>query len=147
MIAAKTITPEQGAQLISAMTASKPEVNTSTSIHTNRIKLADQGLVKASLNARFKNEPKVSVRVPKPYGEQVGGFINLGINGITIEIPCDGIERLVPKSFADLLAERLDNLDAQASPKGFQIGRTEGLLAAGQTEQGDVRVDTRTYNG
>lgn len=132
-------------QIIALVNPAKETANTSKSVVASPSTSVDAKLHAAMNHRKFKSEPKVDVKVAVPYGKQTGGYIHLGINGTVIELPCDGVSRKIPKSFADLLDIRLAALDAQDSASGYLIGDLDGVLGKGKIEAGDVIIDTKTY--
>ncbi len=106
-------------------------------------------ITKILRNARnkFKHEKLAPVSVAVPYGSQIGGYLKVGINGTTIEIPADGNTYHVPKSFAAEVKRRLHNLDVMFSAKGPSLGETElsPWASQGQLKAGDVKIDEVSY--
>lgn len=122
------------------------EVNTSTSTNKINNTTIDSKLHAVRNHKLFKSEKQVEVKVPVPYGKMTGGYIHLGINGVVIEIPCDNVARKIPKSFANLLEEKLTALDAQDSARGYLIGEVNGLLKEGKITEGSVVIAEKSYN-
>lgn len=53
------------------------------------------------LATEFRNEEKVSVKIPPLYKPYFGRVLTISINGISCAIPVDGQVYEVPKSFAE----------------------------------------------
>ncbi len=138
-------TKAQITQIVSNSTPNpSPIVNTTSSIqqsHTIDIKSI---LAKAKL--AFSKEKLVPVSVAVPYGNYVGGYIRLGLNGVTIELPADGNTYKVPESFARALKQRLRNLDEIYSAKGPTITNSDTSEWAKEygLQSGDKKVATHS---
>lgn len=65
--------------------------------------------VKAAAEA-LQKQSKVKVSIPKYLAKRIGSKLPLGINGAVIHVPVDGKKYDVPKSYAALLDETLNNL-------------------------------------
>ncbi len=149
------LTAEQITQVL-AGSASKP-VNTTDSIKAKAFELPESSkgqLMKAA--RKFAREPKVGVTIPVPYGTYTGGFVKVGLNGVTVELPANGKEYKVPKSLAIAFKERLHNLDTMYSKAGPSLGTadtsaymsTAGLVSGKVgSNDGFVKVDTSDYSG
>lgn len=136
-----TLSHEQFMELL-AMTkgSAQPVINTAASINkpeedaTTKMKLS-----KSRAFAAFSREPKVSVSVAVPYGQYCGGYVKVGVNGMTVEIPADGNEYKMPVTLANAVKQRLRNYDAMTTDKGYQLNtpnasaefKKAGLASAG----------------
>lgn len=136
-----TLSHEQFMQLLEAAKGSaQPVINTTASIRqheedaTTAMKLS-----KSRAFAAFSKEPKVDVSVAVPYGNYCGGFVKVGVNGMTVEIPADGKSYKMPLTLAKAVKQRLSNYDAMTTEEGFQLNspnasqefRKGGLQSAG----------------
>lgn len=117
-----TISMDQFTQLLAAVKGSQPVINTTASINkpdedaTTKMKLS-----KSRAFAAFSREPKVGVSVAVPYGNYCGGYVKVGVNGMTVEIPADGNEYKMPLTLANAVKQRLRNYDAMTTDKGYQL--------------------------
>jgi hypothetical protein len=57
------------------------------------------------------SEEKVRVTISPFYRPNFGNVMPVGINGICVYVPCDGKTYLIPKTFADLVTERIMRVD------------------------------------
>lgn len=118
-----TLSQEQFMQLLAAAKGSQ----TNQSINTAQTLKQDDGAssrMKGSIaraTRMFAGEERVSMSIAVPYGQYCGGFVKVGINGVTVEMACDGVERRVPKSFAEAIRQRLKNYDEMYTDKGFSL--------------------------
>lgn len=61
----------------------------------------------------YMAEEKVPVTISPFYRGHFGNVMTVSINGIALYVPCDGKRYLIPRTFADLVTERIMNVDAQ----------------------------------
>lgn len=117
-----TLSQEQFMQLLTAAKGSSTQ-----SINTAQTLKQDDGAqsrMKGSIaraTRMFAGEERVPMSIAVPYGQYCGGFVKVGINGVTVEMACDGVERKVPKSFAAAIKKRLSNYDEMYTDKGFSL--------------------------
>ena len=65
----------------------------------NKVLEVEKG--RRALAAEFRDEEKVSVKIPPLYKPYFGKVMTISINGISCAIPVDGQTYQVPKSFAE----------------------------------------------
>jgi hypothetical protein len=71
---------------------------------------AQLSLETKKISAKFKEEKKVKVSVPKAFQKQLGPSLFVGINGSSLYIPVDGEDHEVPESFAKHVKKYIKDL-------------------------------------
>lgn len=90
--------------------AENKNVNTTKSIQKPQTNNADLKKQIKKAAAVFEKEEMVEKSIPKQFQKHIGPSLPLGINGVRIVLPVDGTKHKIPKSFANLLDEYLNNL-------------------------------------
>lgn len=74
-------------------------------------------LRRRQLAQKYKNEEKLKVSIPPLYKPYFGNTMSVGINGITVYIPCDGKTYKVPKTHAIEAMSRIKKIDLMLTRK------------------------------
>lgn len=72
---------------------------------------------------------KVPFRIPFIYKKKLGTTLPITINGVTISIPVDGEQYLIPNYFADVAQKTLDQLDLEEKRSSQTLGGDIGDLS------------------
>jgi len=84
-----------------------------SAIAQNNAKLKALQSKKHENHKTYMAQEKTPVSISPFYRGHFGNVMTVSINGIAIYVPCDGKRYLIPKTFADLVTERIMNIDAQ----------------------------------
>lgn len=86
-----------------------------TAIANNNAQLKKLQDRKMQLHKYYLAEPKVRVTISPFYRPHFGNTMLVGLNGLNIYVPCDGKGYEIPKSFADIVHERIMRVDDQVT--------------------------------
>lgn len=78
------------------------------------------------LAVRITKEETVLFAIPQIYGQYTGEVI-ASINGQTIKIPADGVERRIPKRYVPIIKQYLANIDAKVAAMEASAGQYGGV--------------------
>lgn len=87
----------------------KPK-NMQLEMEVNR-RMNDAAHAKRKLMQTFKNEKQVPVKISPMYQPYFGKTMPVSLNGLTIYVKVNGSVQYVPRSFADIIEERIMNID------------------------------------
>jgi hypothetical protein len=71
------------------------------------------------LAARYKAEELIPVSISPFYRGHLGSNLCLSLNGIPVYVRVNGQTHYIPKSYADLLAQKLKRVDIQTLRQGM----------------------------
>lgn len=139
------LTDEQALRALSPATPNV--VNTSQNLRSQELTNKDLTKTLSKLKKQFRDEPREEIRIPVPYGVQVGGWVKVSINGQPIELPANNKPFKIPRTFKKAFEKRLENLDAMESKAGPIISseNSSELIKAGGLVQGDMTVVTHDF--
>ena len=78
------------------------------------------------LAVRISHEETVLFAIPQIYGQYTGEVI-ASVNGQTIKIPADGVQRRIPKRYVPIIAQYLKNIDAKVAAMQATTGQYGGV--------------------
>lgn len=78
------------------------------------------------LAVRISHEETVLYAIPQIYGQYTGEVI-ASVNGQTIKIPADGVQRRIPKRYVPIIAQYLKNIDAKVAAMQATTGQYGGV--------------------
>lgn len=78
------------------------------------------------LAVRITQEETVMFAIPQIYGQYTGEVI-ASVNGQTIKIPADGVERRIPKRYVPIIKQYLANIDAKVAAMEASAGQYGGI--------------------
>ena len=78
------------------------------------------------LAVRITKEETVLFAIPQIYGQYTGEVI-ASVNGQTIKIPADGVERRIPKRYVPIIKQYLANIDAKVAAMEASAGQYGGV--------------------
>jgi hypothetical protein len=79
-----------------------------------------------NLAVRISQEETVLYAIPQIYGQYTGEVI-ASVNGQTIKIPADGVQRRIPKRYVPIIAQYLANIDAKVAAMQATTGQYGGV--------------------
>lgn len=91
---------------------SKKQTELSEALQEQSREIATAVRSQETLANRYRNEEKVSVAVSPLYRPYFGNVMKVSINGISIYMPIDNTTHKIPKTFADEIYSRIQNIDA-----------------------------------
>jgi hypothetical protein len=83
--------------------------NTTKSIGSKKVTDKELNEQIAKLGAEFAKEKKRKVTIPKALEKNIGGTLEVGINGVFLVIPV-GQQVEIPETFADHVQEVINNI-------------------------------------
>jgi len=115
-------------QAAPARTASQTVVKASDT--PSRIKIEEdfnrKMMENNNLAVRISQEETVLYAIPQIYGQYTGEVI-ASVNGQTIKIPADGVQRRIPKRYVPIIAQYLANIDAKVAAMQATTGQYGGV--------------------
>lgn len=110
--------------------ATSQTVVTSNSNTPSRIKIEEdfnrKMMENNNLAVRISQEETVLYAIPQIYGQYTGEVI-ASVNGQTIKIPADGVQRRIPKRYVPIIAQYLANIDAKVAAMQATTGQYGGV--------------------
>lgn len=103
----------------------KPESGTATKIQLEenfKQKMKNNN----DLAVRITKEETVLYAIPQIYGQYTGEVI-ASVNGQTIKIPADGVQRRIPKRYVPIINQYLANIDAKVAAMNASAGQYGGV--------------------
>ena len=123
------------ASAVSAALQAAPAKATSQTVVTqgntpSRIKIEEdfnrRMMENNNLAVRISQEETVLYAIPQIYGQYTGEVI-ASVNGQTIKIPADGVQRRIPKRYVPIIAQYLANIDAKVAAMHATTGQYGGV--------------------
>lgn len=123
------------ASAVSAALQAAPAKATSQTVVTSgntpsRIKIEEdfnrKMMENNNLAVRISQEETVLYAIPQIYGQYTGEVI-ASVNGQTIKIPADGVQRRIPKRYVPIIAQYLANIDAKVAAMQATTGQYGGV--------------------
>lgn len=68
----------------------------------------------------YMAEEKVRVSISPFYRPYFGNVMSINVNGVHISVPCDGKSYAIPKTFADVVTERIWRVDMRITKRNRQ---------------------------
>lgn len=87
-----------------------------------------------------RKEPKVSISVSPQYAAEFSNNMRVTINGISIFIPIDGRDYLVPQSFADEIKRRIHKVNQKLN-RFKRRGNTNNVVMIEEKSIGEVKLN------
>lgn len=88
---------------------------------------------------KVRNEPKVSVSVAPQYASEFSRNMRVVINGVSIFIPIDGREYMVPETFAAEIKRRIYKVNQKLN-RLRRNGTTENFNLVEEKSIGEVKI-------
>lgn len=100
--------------------AAKAAPSNTTATLTNQLsqQVSAAQTAKSKMAVMYKAEEKVKVQISPFYRPYFGNNMPIILNGIAVYVPCDGKMYEVPKSFADIVGERIGRIDRLIQKQG-----------------------------
>lgn len=111
--------------------AAKAAPSNTTASLTNQLsqQVSSAQTAKARMAIMYKEEEKVKVQISPFYRPYFGNNMPIILNGIAVYVPCDGRMYEIPKSFADIVGERIGRIDRLIAKQGVMGGIIEESYA------------------
>lgn len=101
--------------------------------------LAELQLKQTKFLEAVRKEPKVSVSVAPQYAAEFSNNMRVTINGISIFIPIDGREYLVPQSFADEIKRRVHKVNQKLN-RFKRKGNASNVVLFEEKSIGEIKL-------
>ena len=88
---------------------------------------------------KVRNEPKVSISVAPQYAAEFSRNMRVVINGVSIFIPIDGREYMVPETFAAEIKRRVNKVNQKLN-RLRRKGTTENFNLVEEKSIGEVKI-------
>lgn len=101
--------------------------------------LAELQLRQTKFLEAVRKEPKVSISVAPQYAAEFSNNMRVTINGISIFIPIDGREYLVPQSYADEIKRRVHKVNQKLN-RFKRKGNANNVVLFEEKSIGEIKL-------
>lgn len=118
---------------------SMEDVSSAVQNKRSTMDLAQLQLKQAKFLETVRNEKKVKISVSPQYAAEFSNNMRVTINGISIFIPIDGREYLVPESFADEIKRRVHKVNQKLN-RFKRKGNENNVVMLEEKSIGEIKL-------